>query len=76
MTPHNLRERQRLQSDADRQAHEAIAEARKTRLGQQQRRRQRWLTAIKWGVVVIVALAVTIGLVLLGGAQVTIGRGQ
>lgn len=76
MTPHTLRERQRLQSDADRQVHEAIAEARQKRLNQQQQRRRQWLTAIKWGVAVLVALGITIGLVLLGGAQVSVGRGQ
>jgi anti-sigma-K factor RskA len=75
MTPHTLRERQRLQSDADRQVHEAIAEARQKRLNQQQQRR-RWWRGVLLVVAVVVALAFTIGLVIMGGAQVTLQRGQ
>ncbi len=53
MTPHDLRARQRLQSDEDRQAHEAIAQAR--RVGLEQRYMRWWMYALA----VVAAIAIT-----------------
>ena len=57
MTPHDLRARQRLQSDEDRQAHEAIAQAR--RVGLEQRYMRWWIYAL---IVVIVVIAILLTL--------------
>ena len=74
MTRYQIRERQRLLSDETRQTHDTLARARWAELERQQRRR--WRRVVLLVVAVVVALAFTIGLVIVGGAQVTLQRGQ
>ena len=74
MTRYQIRERQRLLSDETRQTHDPLARAGWAEVERQQRRR--WRRVVLLVVAVVVALAFTIGLVIVGGAQVTLQRGQ
>lgn len=74
MTMHEIRQQQRLRSDEDRQVHEAIAEARRARL--ERERHHRWWSRLLLAIAVILAIALTVGVILVGGAAVTVGRGQ
>lgn len=70
MTPHELRARQRLLSDETCATHEALARARWAELNRQ-RRRRRW-SCLLLVIAVIAAIALAIGLILAGGAQLTV----
>jgi hypothetical protein len=61
MTPYQIRERQRLQSESDRQALEGIARARRAALERDEAlaRRRRWL-------LILVALGLTVLAVIFG----------